>query len=60
MKNYLNGEVLGRKKYLRDLSKGNQKEVGITADMMWNPKVLVLDEPFANLDPIRDKNLEQL
>ena len=48
---FFNDEVLEKKKYLRDLSKGNQKKVGIVAAMMGNPKVVVLDEPFANLDP---------
>ncbi len=57
---FFNDEILGKKKYLRDLSKGNQKKVGIVAAMMGNPQVVVLDEPFANLDPttqIRLKNL---
>ena len=48
---FFNDEVLGKKKYLRDLSKGNQKKAGIIAAMMGNPKVVILDEPFANLDP---------
>jgi len=48
---FFNGEITGKKKYLRDLSKGNQKKAGIVAAMMGNPKVVVLDEPFANLDP---------
>ncbi|CAM1345464.1 ABC transporter ATP-binding protein [Tenacibaculum amylolyticum] len=57
---FFNDEILGKKKFLRDLSKGNQKKVGIVAAMMGNPKVVVLDEPFANLDPttqIRLKNI---
>jgi ABC-2 type transport system ATP-binding protein len=57
---FFNDEILGKKKYLRDLSKGNQKKVGIIAAMMGNPKVVILDEPFANLDPttqIRLKNI---
>jgi ABC-2 type transport system ATP-binding protein len=33
---------------LRDLSKGNQKKVGIVAAMMGTPKVIILDEPFSN------------
>lgn len=45
------GEVRGRKKYIRDLSKGNQKKVGIVGALIGNPRVLILDEPFANLDP---------
>ncbi len=46
-----NGEILGKKKYIRDLSKGNQKKVGIAAALMMQPEVVMLDEPFANLDP---------
>ncbi len=48
---FFNEEIIAKKKYLRDLSKGNQKKVGIVASMMGDPKVIILDEPFANLDP---------
>ncbi|NAS10952.1 ABC transporter ATP-binding protein [Poritiphilus flavus] len=48
---FFHGEILGQKKYLRDLSKGNQKKAGIVASFIGNPEVVVLDEPFANLDP---------
>jgi ABC-2 type transport system ATP-binding protein len=48
---FFHGEILSQKKYLRDLSKGNQKKVGIVAALIGNPEVIVLDEPFANLDP---------
>src|SRR5690606_9290361 len=48
---FFHGEILGQRKYLRDLSKGNQKKVGIVATFIGNPEVVVLDEPFANLDP---------
>ncbi|MEQ9261928.1 MAG: ABC transporter ATP-binding protein [Owenweeksia sp.] len=48
---FFKGEIRGRKKYIRDLSKGNQKKVGIVGALLGNPGVLVLDEPFANLDP---------
>ncbi len=57
---FFNDEILGGKKYIRDLSKGNQKKVGIAATFIGNPEVVILDEPFANLDPttqIRLKNL---
>lgn len=46
-----NDEIIGKKKYIRDLSKGNQKKVGIAAALMVNPEIILLDEPFANLDP---------
>jgi ABC-2 type transport system ATP-binding protein len=48
---FFHGEILGQKKYLRDLSKGNQKKAGIVASFIGSPEVVILDEPFANLDP---------
>ncbi|MDO6604324.1 ABC transporter ATP-binding protein [Arenibacter palladensis] len=50
-KDFFHDEILGQKKYLRDLSKGNQKKVGIVASLIGDPEVIILDEPFANLDP---------
>ncbi|WP_424492834.1 ABC transporter ATP-binding protein [Salinimicrobium sp. GXAS 041] len=57
---FFNGEILGQKKYLRDLSKGNQKKVGIVAALIGDPKVVILDEPFANLDPTTQIKLKKL
>lgn len=57
---FFNGEVLGQKKYLRDLSKGNQKKVGIIAALIGDPKVVILDEPFANLDPTSQIGLKKM
>jgi len=57
---FFNGEILGKKKYLRDLSKGNQKKAGIVAAMMGNPQVVILDEPFANLDPTTQIRLKKM
>ena len=42
------------------MSKGNQKKVGIAAAMMGNPEVVILDEPFANLDPSSQYKLRNL
>ncbi|MBO6577127.1 MAG: ABC transporter ATP-binding protein [Rhodothermales bacterium] len=47
-------------KYLRDLSTGNAKKVGITAAMFFGPRLMVLDEPFANLDPPSQLKLKHL
>ena len=55
-----NDEILGKKKYLRDLSKGNQKKAGIVAALIGNPEVVILDEPFANLDPTTQIRLKQI
>ena len=57
---FFNGEIIGRKKYLRDLSKGNQKKVGIVAALIGDPEVVILDEPFANLDPTTQIRLKKL
>ncbi|AUC82926.1 ABC transporter ATP-binding protein [Lacinutrix sp. Bg11-31] len=48
---FFHDEILNKNKYLRDLSKGNQKKAGIVAALIGNPEVIILDEPFANLDP---------
>ena len=55
-----NGEILGKKKFIRDFSKGNQKKTGIVAALMGNPQVVVLDEPFGNLDPGSQFRLREL
>ncbi len=57
---FFHGEILGQKKYLRDLSKGNQKKVGIVATLIGNPEVIILDEPFANLDPTTQIRLKAI
>ena len=59
-KDFFNDEIIGKKKYLRDLSKGNQKKAGIVAALMGNPEVVILDEPFANLDPTTQIRLKQI
>jgi ABC-2 type transport system ATP-binding protein len=48
---FFDGSVLNSGKYIRDLSKGNQFKVGIAACLLQKPELLILDEPFANLDP---------
>jgi len=48
---FFNGEILNKDKYIRDYSKGNQNKIGIAAALLQKPALLILDEPFANLDP---------
>ncbi|PTN10566.1 ABC transporter ATP-binding protein [Mangrovibacterium marinum] len=57
---FFNREIRGKKKFIRDLSKGNQKKVGLAAAMMGKPEVVILDEPFANLDPSSQYKLRSL
>lgn len=59
-KELFNDEILGKKKYIRDLSKGNLKKVGIAAALMGHPDVVLLDEPFENLDPSSQNRLKKL
>jgi ABC-2 type transport system ATP-binding protein len=57
---FFNGEILNKGKYIRDFSKGNQNKVGIAAALMQSPELLVLDEPFANLDPTTQIRLKTM
>jgi len=57
---FFNDEILGKKKYIRDLSKGNQKKVGIAGAMIGNPYIIILDEPFTNLDPSSQFRLKKI
>ena len=45
---------------MRDLSKGNMKKVGIIAALIGRPEVIILDEPFANLDPTTVSRLKKI
>lgn len=60
MQEFFNGEVLGRKKLIRNLSMGNQQKTGIAAAMMGDPEIVVLDEPFNSLDPTTQSRLVKL
>ncbi len=57
---FFNDEIVGKKKFIRDLSKGNQKKVGVVGALMGKPELVILDEPFANLDPSSQFKLRQI
>jgi len=57
---FFHGEIIEKKKYLRNLSKGNQKKVGIVSSLIGSPSVIILDEPFANIDPTTQIRLKQI
>lgn len=57
---FFNDEILSNKKYIRDYSKGNQKKIGIAAAFIGTPALVILDEPFANLDPRAQMQLQKL
>jgi ABC-2 type transport system ATP-binding protein len=50
-RDFMNKELIGNGKYLRNLSSGNKQKVGIIGAMIAEPEVLILDEPFNFLDP---------
>ena len=57
---FFNDEIMGNKKYIRDYSKGNQKKIGIAAAFIGTPALVILDEPFANLDLRAQMQLQKL
>ncbi len=57
---FMNGEIMGQKKYIRNLSAGNKQKAGIVAAMLNRPSVLILDEPFNFLDPSSQSSLKHL
>lgn len=57
---FMNGEILGQKKLIRNLSAGNKQKVGILAALLNRPQLLILDEPFNFLDPSSQSALKHL
>jgi ABC-2 type transport system ATP-binding protein len=57
---FFNGEIINKGKYIRDLSKGNQCKVGVGACLLQQPEILMLDEPFANIDPSTQFRLKNI
>ena len=57
---FMNGEVIGHKKLIRDYSAGNKQKVGIISAMLHQPQVLILDEPFNFLDPSSQSIIKHL
>lgn len=60
-RSFFTDDVIGQQsRYIRDLSTGNAKKVGVVAALLPQPELLVLDEPFANLDPRSQIQLKDL
>lgn len=57
---FMNGEILGQKKLIRDFSAGNKQKIGIISALIAQPKLLILDEPFNFLDPSSQNFLKRL
>lgn len=59
---YLEKFSLADRKYskIEDLSKGNQQKVQFIATILHDPEFIILDEPFAGLDPINTNILTEI
>ncbi len=57
---FMNGEVTGHKKLIRDMSAGNKQKVGIIATLLNQPEIVILDEPFNFLDPSGQSMLKRI
>lgn len=57
---FMNGEVIGHKKLIRNHSAGNKQKIGIISAMLHHPQLLILDEPFNFLDPSSQSVIKHL
>lgn len=57
---FMNGEVLGQKKLIRNFSAGNKQKIGIISALINRPQLLILDEPFNFLDPSSQNILKHI
>ena len=57
---FMNGEVVGQKKFIRNFSAGNKQKIGIISAMLHYPQLLILDEPFNFLDPSSQSVIKHL
>ena len=57
---FMNGEVIGHKKLIRNYSACNKQKIGIISAMLHYPQLLILDEPFNFLDPSSQSIIKHL
>lgn len=57
---FMNGEILGQKKLIRNFSAGNKQKIGIVSALINSPQLLILDEPFNFLDPTSQNILKRI
>lgn len=57
---FMNGEIMGQNKLIRDMSAGNKQKIGIISALINSPQLLILDEPFNFLDPTSQSTLKEI
>lgn len=57
---FMDDEIIGKKKYIRDFSAGNKQKIGIVAALLNSPQLVILDEPFNFLDPSSQNQLKRI
>jgi ABC-2 type transport system ATP-binding protein len=57
---FMDGEILGQQKYIRNFSAGNKQKIGIIAALFNRPQLVILDEPFNFLDPSSQNVLKKI
>ena len=57
---FSNSDIDLNKKYIRDLSTGTKVRIGVLSLLAGDPKYIIMDEPFAHLDPTSQAKLRKL
>lgn len=57
---FSNNDIDESKKFIRDLSTGTKVRIGVLSLLAGDPKYLIMDEPFAHIDPTSQVRLRKL
>lgn len=57
---FSNSDINESTKYIRDLSTGTKVRVGVLSLLAGDPKYMIMDEPFAHIDPTSQTRLRKL
>lgn len=57
---FVNDDIRENNKMIRELSTGSKVRVGVLSTLLGEPKTIILDEPFAHLDPTSQSRLMKM
>ena len=57
---FVNDDIRESRKMIRELSTGSKIRVGVLSTLLGDPKLIILDEPFAHLDPTSQARLMKM